>query len=201
MMLMEYRILQRKLLFIHHVANSGEKSLAREVLAIQAELNLPGIYQQCKMFLVRFGLENLTNFSKSQFKRKVKAEIRELNKIKLIEKVESAQYKKIDLNKFRNDDHNLKSYFKDLSVTDSRLRCKIIMTPRIKMNFQSDRIFTRNMWVCENCSSDSEFGVRDTQNHVLLFCPGLAHLREGKNLSEDRDLVDFFKAVIQLRSD
>ena len=71
------------------------------------------------MFLVRFGLENLTNFSKSQFKRKVKAKIRELNKIKLIEKVESAQYKKIDLNKFRNDDHNLKSYFKDLSVTDS----------------------------------------------------------------------------------
>ena len=69
------------------------------------------------------------------------------------------------------------------------------------MNFQSDRIFTRNMWVWENCSSDSEFGVRDTQNHVLLFCPGLAHLREGKNLSEDRDLVDFFKAVIQLRSD
>ena len=44
MMLMEYRILQRKLLFIRHVANSGEKSLAREVLTIQAELNLPGIY-------------------------------------------------------------------------------------------------------------------------------------------------------------
>ena len=64
--LMEHRILQRKLMFIHHVANSGEKSLAREVMTMQADLNLPGIYEECKAFLVRFGLENLAKVSKFQ---------------------------------------------------------------------------------------------------------------------------------------
>ena len=74
------------------------------------------------------------------------------------------------------------------------------MTPRIKMNFQCDRTFARNLWVCDNCSSESDFGVRDTQHHVLMACPGFANLREGKDFSKDKDLVEFFKAVIQLRS-
>ena len=70
-LLMEFRILQKKLTFIHHVFNSGNNSLAREVMALQAELDLPGIYQECKDFLIRFDLDDLSNFSKDQFKRKV----------------------------------------------------------------------------------------------------------------------------------
>ena len=201
-LLMEFRILQRKLMFIHHVFNSGENSLAREVMTLQAQLDLPGIYQECKIFLARFGLDNLCHLSKFQFKSRVKAKIRELNKNKLVEKVR-AQYKKIDLEKFANDDHKLKPYFKSLSVIEARLRFKIAssMTPTVKMNFQSDKQFSRNLWTCENCASTScsDIGVRDTQTHILL-CPGLTNLREGFDLSKDKDLVDYFQAVIKLRS-
>ena len=61
------------------------------------------------------------------------------------------------------------------------------MTPTVKMNFQSDKQFS-----CENCASTSfsDIGVRDTQTHILL-CPGLTNLREGLDLSKDKDLVDY----------
>ena len=75
------------------------------------------------------------------------------------------------------------------------------MTPTVKMNFQLDKQFSRNLWTCENCASTSfsDIGVRDTQTHILL-CPGLTNLREGLDLSKDKDLVDYFQAVIKLRS-
>ena len=91
---MEFRILQKKLMFIHHVFNSGDKSLAREVMALQARLGLPGIYQECKEYLIRFDLVNLCNFTKVQFKRRVKEVVSDLNREKLIERVKSAHHKK-----------------------------------------------------------------------------------------------------------
>ena len=73
------------------------------------------------------------------------------------------------------------------------------MTPKVKMNFQSDKAFSKILWKCENCSSESEIGVRDSQSHVVL-CPAFASLREGKDMSKDKDLVDYFRAVIQQRT-
>ena len=38
----------------------------------------------------------------------------------------------------------------------------------------------------------------DSQSHVII-CEGYKHLREGKDLNSDTDLVDYFKGVISLR--
>ena len=73
------------------------------------------------------------------------------------------------------------------------------MTPTVKMNFQSDKQFSRNLWACDNCAINRDIGVRDSQTHILI-CPGLENLREGLDLSEDKDLVDYFQAVIKQRS-
>ena len=150
--------------------------------------------------LIRFDQDDLSNFPKDQFKRKVSKIIRELNKEKLVDRVKITQYKKIDLVKFENDNHLKKLYLSNLSVADGRLKLRIVssMTPKVKMNFQSDKAFSKILLKCENCSSESEIGVRDTQNHVIL-CPAFARLREGKTVSKDKDLVDYFTAVIQQR--
>ena len=151
--------------------------------------------------MIRFDLVNLCNFTKVQFKRRVKEVVSDLNRKKLIERVKSAHYKKINLIRFENDNHEKKPYFSNLSVADGRLKFKIVscMTPKVKMNFRSNKAFSKSLWKCENCTSEKDIGFRDSQSHLIL-CPAFAKFREGKDLAKDKDLVDFFKAVIEQRS-
>ena len=48
--LMEYRILQKKLTFLHHIENLPDTALAKEVLSVQVDQGLPGIYNECRQF-------------------------------------------------------------------------------------------------------------------------------------------------------
>ena len=201
-LLMEFRILEKKLMFLHHLAHLPETSLAREVFTVQTDYGLPGIAQDCREFLARFGLQNLSRFSKSQFKRIVKAKIHELNKCKIIEQVRNRNYKKIDIEKLSKDDFEMKTYLKELKVDDARLRFKIVshMTPSVQMNFPSDCLFTNTLWACEGCKSESDVGLRDTQHHILI-CEAYADYRTGKDFSNDKDLVDYYREVLKHRTE
>ena len=46
----------------------------------------------------------------------------------------------------------------------------------------------------------SECGNIDTQGHIL-WCPFHAHLREGKSLDSDSDLVEYMKKVFIIREE
>ena len=130
---MEFRILEKKLTFLHHLEHLPDSALAKEVLKIQTEEGLPGIYSECKEFLAHFEIFDLKQYSKVQFKRLVKRKIRELNKSKIIEEVKSKDYKKVNAEKLASDDFELKPYLKTFSVDDARLNFKRIsyLTPGI----------------------------------------------------------------------
>ena len=49
-LLMEFRILEKKLMFLHHLNHLPETALAKEVIQSQTELGLPGIAQECHNF-------------------------------------------------------------------------------------------------------------------------------------------------------
>ena len=68
-LLMEFRILERKLMFLHHLNQLLETGLAKEIIKVQTELGLPGIAQECHSFLVRFGIRDINLYSKLKFKR------------------------------------------------------------------------------------------------------------------------------------
>ena len=57
--MIKYRILKSKLLFLHHIATINQDTLATEVVEVQKELNLPGLYQKCPNFLVEAGVTNI----------------------------------------------------------------------------------------------------------------------------------------------
>ena len=198
-LLMEFRILQRKLIFLHHLTNLPNDALAKEVLDVQIKLGLPGIAQECAEFLSRFGMHDLTLYSKQQFKRLVRVKINELNKSKLLQLIKDKNYKKVNYSEIEKENFEMKSYFKTLNVTDSRIRFKLAtqMLPTIKMNFQSDMKFTADCWVCDSCR-DGQNDKRDSQNHVMI-CKAYESFRVGKDLSKDKDLVDFFKSVVEHR--
>ena len=82
---MELRILQNKLLILHHVATLPDDSLAREVFQVQEELDLPGLLQDCQEFLIERGITKFSNYSKIQWKTFVKAKISKLNKTNILQ--------------------------------------------------------------------------------------------------------------------
>ena len=199
--LIEYRILMKKLLFLHHVVSLPEGSLAREVYEVQSKLKLPGLVEECQMFLDRYRITDVASFSKMQWKKLVKVRINELNKEQIINLVKERKYSKIDLETFQTCDFSRKDYFEKLNTADARLRFKIAshMAPTIKMNFMSNDKFTLELWTCPGCAVPGDAkGARDSQVHVLQ-CEAYKEMREGKNLDCDEDLVEYYRNVINVR--
>ena len=70
------------------------------------------------------------------------------------------------------------------------------MTPTVKMNFQSDSEFTRDLRTCPGCSVPGDVtGCRDTQRHIMV-CTGYETLRQDKDLSTDKGIVSYFQQVM-----
>ena len=63
----------------------------------------------------------------------------------------------------------------------------------VKMNKKSDKKYANELWRCDFCQSI------DSQAHIV-WCPAFAPLREGKNLHDDEDLVDYFENVTKIET-
>ena len=53
-------------------------------------------------------------------------------------------------------------------------------------------MYSKQLWKCAHCD------MIDSQTHIV-HCVSYKHLREGKDLEEDKDLVKYFRDVIALR--
>ena len=88
----------------------------------------------------------------------------------------------------------------------ARLKFKIdsMMTPTIQRNFPSDPKYAANHWICLDCVEPpvsgsvpgSGYTRVDTQSHVTV-CRAHVDLRYGKDLTQDRDIVEYFASVIE----
>ena len=66
------------------------------------------------------------------------------------------------------------------------------MVRSVKFNYPSDKKYSSQLWHCTHCDK------MDSQSHIIK-CESYKHLREGKSLENDKDLVDYFREVISLR--
>ena len=190
---MTNRIIMRKLLFYHHLANLPDESLAKEVFNVQAKLSLPGLVSECYRFLAEMNIaENPNKTSKWQWKRIIKTKIMNKNRNDLLNLIKG--YKKLSYDDLSQEHFERKSYLATLNPSDARLKFKIEsqMVPGIKMNFKNNQKYKQELYKCDHCPA------LDSQDH-LRWCQSYAHLREGKDLSIDADLVAFFKGVMMMR--
>ena len=199
--MMKYRIMKRKLLFFHHLENLPSNSLANEVFEVQKALNLPGLVKECVQILNDSQISDIKRFSKPQWKNLIVKLCKKKNEDDLLDQIKN--YKKLDFNELKKEHCNIKHYMTSLNLHSARLRFKIRakMTPTIQMNFKSDPAFKANMWICVGCDNetdDGKIGSLDTQAHVLV-CEAYSDLRDGKTLTNDKDLVDYFAGVIRRR--
>ena len=116
----------------------------------------------------------------------------------MLEKIKG--YKKLDFDQMSTETFEKKQYFSELTLEMVRLKFKISskVVPTIRNNFK--RKYKDSSFSCPSCRNlDSQVSnhVEDSQSHVMLYCPAFVELRENKDLSNDRDLTEFFKAVIE----
>ena len=104
------------------------------------------------------------------------------------------KYKKLDYKELVKEKFQTKPYLKNLNLADARLRfaLRTRMTMTVQANYKGDQTFKSNGWKCQECQ------VLDTQEHVVR-CPIYISLRNGKDLSSDRDIVEYFRRVIDIR--
>ena len=65
----------------------------------------------------------------------------------------------------------------------------------LKMNFMNNHKYSSELWRCDSCRT----GAIESQSHVL-HCPAYRKLREGKDLDNDKDIIDYFQKVLIIRS-
>ena len=101
----------------------------------------------------------------------------------------------MDHKQLEKEDFETKPYLKKLNLADARLKfaLRTRMTRTVQTNFKGDPKFKSNDWKCQECQ------VLDTQEHIVR-CPTYRSLRNEKDLTNDKDLIDYFRKVIDIRS-
>ena len=192
-MLMEHRIAIRKLTFYHHLMNLPQGSLAYQIATTQIRFSFPGLMKECEDLLLKYSLpNNPTELSKQRWKSLVKRSAGDKNQQDILNQVK--KLKKIDYEKLKNEKYEMKSYLKDMNIADARLKFAIRskMTKSVMMNFKGVSEYEKKGWKCDTC------GELDTQEHITM-CPAFKELRADKVLNNDKDIVEYFRQVIQIR--
>ena len=193
---MRYRVIQTKLIFLWHLDNLEDGTLAKDILEVQKSQHLPGLVQECLEWLKILKLPNVLEqrITKTQWKNLVKKAILKKNEDDLRKKI-------MKMEKLKNGDMvkekcERKDYVKSLSVNDARniFLKNTCMTRYVKMNYMSDFKYVKELWQCDSCQRNI-----DSMNHVM-WCPSYRELRENRNLDDDKDLARYLHDVMAIRS-
>ena len=64
----------------------------------------------------------------------------------------------------------------------------------LKMNFMNDPKYSRELWQCSGCHRAME-----TMSHIL-YCPSYMALREGKDLNNYDNVLEYYIKVSKIRT-
>ena len=190
---MKSRVDLRKLTFYHHLMSLDDSAVARRVANLAMKAGHPGLMREYKELCSLYNLPCARNTSKQRWKKLAKTEIMDANKKHLLELIKS-NYKKLDYHTLVKEKFEAKGYLKELRLSHARLRFRIRtkMVENVAFNFSSDPKHVERLWKCTHCDNI------DSQSHILI-CDSYKHLREGKDLASNYDLVAYFRDVISLR--
>ena len=72
--------------------------------------------------------------------------------------------------------------------------CSVYFYPSINITrIKGVRQYAKSKWLCDQCKEP------DTQEH-LLTCVGYSVLKIGRDLSKDKEQVEFYRQIVKLRS-
>ena len=154
-------------------------------------MQFPGLIKECKNIAKELNItDELETMDIKNFKNLVNTKIHSYNEkiLRLEMKKGSKLLHKID------EQYELKNYFKELRVEEVRLKFRLeTKMVDAKFNFKNKKNYARELWQCDSCENAIE-----SQSH-LLWCPAYQQLREGKDLKNDKHLINYIKKVLEIR--
>ena len=149
--------------------------------------------KECEAFAKVLGIDaHLTNekISKAESKQIVKTAI-SLENEKVLRK-QLATYSKVK--EWVDEEYTRKDYLKTMTLEESRtyFRIRSNMT-KFAFNFRNQKEYADALWKCSSCQE-----AVDTFSHAK-WCIAHSDLRQGKDLSIDKDLVRYITEVLLRR--
>ena len=162
----------------------------------QERLNLPGLLIECKTLAKDLNILEMfenTKINYKVFKRKLKDKIKSANEKELKDNMKDKE----KCNFIKTDKFGPQPYFFDRQIEQVRtkFRYRTQMT-QVKFNFKNDKKYSSSNWKCDSCES----GYIESQSH-LIWCQAYSHLREGKNLQSDKDLIEYITKIMNIREE
>ena len=108
--------------------------------------------------------------------------------------ISTDKLKKIKDGPMKEENFEKQAYIKEMTLNDARINFKIrTHMLDVKFNYKNDKKFSSELWRCDSCQTCIE-----SQNHVL-WCPAYRELREDKDISNNKDLIEYMKKVLLIR--
>ena len=207
-------ILQKKLLFVHHLANLSPVSLRRQMYDLQVENSLENtLHQECLEHLIQMGITNLREISKWQYKRIVRKYIHTKARGELLNDIQ--RYKKLSHDKLSCEPLERKKYLSTLSLENARMRFRVSSSFVQGVRTHFPRKYRPLSLSCPACSDPDASATNENARNVsvsspinqshdnlthILRCGAYSDLRgESFNPSDDKELAEFFTNVVQRR--
>ena len=171
--LMKYRVMKKKLLFVHHLSQLEKDSIPFLLYNEQKLKNLPGLLFEVKDMLnnLSMTLSMMEKYTKKQWKTYVSGEIDRLNETEILEMTKT--YKKIDYNVLKDEQCVIQDYMMNLKYDDAilkfRLRADMVQT--VKCHWKNDPQYEADGWSCWHCPAT------DQTTHIQQ-CSEYANMRK-----------------------
>ena len=102
-----------------------DKKKSWQVGEVQLKLGLPGLLQECTLWIKALALPDALKCSKLQWKKLVDKKIKEKNKDDLLDMIKEKDYKKLDLEQLKTEVFCRKEYMTKLSLQAARTKFSI----------------------------------------------------------------------------
>ena len=161
---------------------------------------IPSVVSECNKLFEDWKIGDITSYSKYSFKKLMKDIFYEKNRNDILNLMKG--YKKISYEKCSQEKHEMKEYFKTLSIESCRIRFRIDcnLVPTVRSHYKSK--YKSQGLECIDCratNSDPSSVKVDTIDHLSTSCVANDDLRQGRRMDVDADLTDFFQQLIQRR--
>ena len=187
------RVWQQKILLVHHIRSLDDTSLANMMYREQVKNNWPGLAKEAEQLCEKLQVEdvNMTSKPKTVYTAEVKKACKLMEDIMM--KTETTDMEKMRV--IRAEEWGIKDYVKNGSLWSVRKtwEARAFML-HVAGNYSHNNKYQATGWQCQACVLQ----VREDQDH-LSVCQGYSDLRQGLDLENDDDLVEFFRQVMARR--
>ena len=194
---MSSRVWRQKIMLVFHISHLEEGDLARDMMNEQVRHGWPGLTKEVSNLCEMLRLEDArtTRQDKQKYAKEVKRACLWKDEAEMKDAMEGSKNKKMRTMYY--DSLDMKDYVRtgDLYTARATWEVRSHML-RVAGNYPGHLKYAATEWKCQACQME----VREDQEH-LAICEGYYDCRIGKDLTQENELVHFFRSVMARRKE